>query len=217
MSIDNTYDPHNPHHTNPEDDDYGLPESEYDPVARPEENTYYEPEEETYTPPRREIEVKQEESNSNAAVWIVLVVLLLIAGGAIWYFMFNDNEPPVVEAPPKVEQPAEPEVTYTEPVEAPVEEEPEQTWVQPAQGSLSTINSPTGGYHIIVGSFIDSDMAYDYGKKLEAQGMNASVIAPSGDRKFYRLAVQSGSFSDLNDKLAELKGTYGDNIWIVKY
>lgn len=221
MSADNnTYDPNNPNYNQPEDDDFGLPEAEYDPIARPQPEA--EPEEavEPTPPPRQEIDVKQDEGGSNAAIWIVLVILLLAAGGAIWYFVFNEAEPaPVAETtppPPVEESTLEPVETFEE--EADEEPAPE-SWTQetPAQGSLTTINSPTGSYHIIVGSFIDSDMAYDYGKKLSAQGMNASVIEPSGDRKFYRLAVTSGSFPDLNAKLPELKSTYGENIWIVKY
>jgi hypothetical protein len=216
MSSDNKYDPHNPNYNQPEDDDYGLPEAEYDPIARP-QPVEEEPVAATPPPPRREIEVKKKDSSS-AGLWITLIILLALVGVAVWLFLFNDPEPaeqPIAEQP-KVEQPVEPEpepITYEEPVE----ESPDAWENNTAQGSLSTISSPTGGYHIIVGSFIDSDMAYDYGKKLEAEGMKASVIEPSGDRKFYRLAVSSGNFTDLNTKLPELKSRYGDNIWIVKY
>ncbi|MBW3544364.1 MAG: SPOR domain-containing protein, partial [Bacteroidetes bacterium] len=99
---------------------------------------------------------------------------------------------------------------------APVEE----SWrpAPPKEGSVTAITARTGRYYVVVGSFIDGDMAGDYAKKLAAAGRQVTLIEPSGNRKFYRLGIMdAGSFGEASAQLDDLKSTFGQEIWVYKY
>lgn len=199
-----------------QDNDYGLPEAEFSPIdhQQPEPSPEEQP---AYVPPVQE-EAPQQRS-SNSAVWIALVVVVVLAA-AILYFFLNDDfsKEDEVAAKPKVEEPV------SEPI---VEEEPiaEEEWntepvapAEPQTGTVTTLNSRTGRYYTIVGSFIDGDLARDYAQQLADKGVNATIIEPSGNRKFYRLGVaDANALADLETRLPEFKAEYGENVWIVKY
>ncbi len=88
----------------------------------------------------------------------------------------------------------------------------------PEKGIITKVNTPRGCYYVIVGSFIDDDLASDYANRLATQGANITIIAPAPGKYFYSVAVdQADSFDDANKKLKELKDTYGPDIWVMKY
>lgn len=98
----------------------------------------------------------------------------------------------------------------------------EEEWTEPEpelkEGSVSSLSSRTGRYYMIVGSFVDGDLANDYAKILADKGHEAKIIEPSGTRKFYRLSVKDAeSIADLNAELDAMRAKYGENVWIVKY
>lgn len=194
-----------------QDEEYGLPEADYSPLEQ-EQPEAVEPEP---IHSKRAIDLKPEQKQSYAGLWVALIVLVAVAGFAVYYFIFNQTEevvtPVVVEAPAPVVAP-EPEVVE----EAPVVEE--WTPAAPKEGSVTTISEKTGRYYVVVGSFIDGDMAGDYAQKLAADGSEVTLIEPTGDRKFYRLGIAGGeTFEDVATQLDNLKSTFGQDIWIVRY
>jgi SPOR domain len=88
----------------------------------------------------------------------------------------------------------------------------------PQKGTITKIIAPQGYYYVVVGSFIDSDLASDYANRLAQQGVNVMLIAPPQGQYFFRVAVEQGStFYKTNKKAVALKGKYGMDIWVIKY
>jgi hypothetical protein len=195
-----------------QDEEYGLPQAEYSPIAEEEIIAEYE---EPVQPSRSRVSEPAPQSRTTWPLWLGAIVLLGLAGFSLYFFVFAQEEvpvtPPVVE---RVEQ--EPEPIFEEP--EPVMEAEEWVPSKPESGEITTISGRTGRYYVIVGSFIDSDMAADYAVKLSKQGNSVTIIEPTGNRKFYRLAVKDGeSFDELNDELDTFKSTFGQDIWVVRY
>lgn len=196
-----------------QDDEYGLPEAEYSPLEQEQPVAAQEPYRQ-----KREIDLQPQESSSSWPIWTGLIILLAVAGFSLYYFVFNTPEeeiavPVAVTQPQEPVQEAEPEVA--EPV-APVEES--WTPTAPKEGSITAISARTGRYYVVVGSFIDGDMAGDYAKKLAAEGRQVTLIEPSGNRKFYRLGIMdAASFDEASAQLDDLKNTFGQEIWVYKY
>ena len=195
------------------DNDYGLPEAEYSPIER--EQPVIHDDNVSFATSSRE----EEEPQQKKATWPLWVILALIVGLAsvfIFFFIFDETEneeiaqKPVQETVVIEEEP--------EPVEQPAEEEWEPVAPEPQEGSVSTVSSRTGNYYLIVGSFIDGDLAKDYGQKLAKEGISSKIIEPSGTRKFYRLSVKDAeSVEALNNDLESMRSKFGENVWIVKY
>lgn len=153
-----------------------------------------------------------EEGGSNAGLIIFLILLVLILGGAaVWYFYFRTPDlPPPPPPKPKVEVV---DTTHVEP-EPIIVDDPSKT----VPGEVTQLSSPTGRYYVIIASFIDDDLAMDYGKKLAKQGVGTSLLYPKSEKGFYRLAV--ADFTSLKEatlKSEELKSTYGNDVWVIRY
>ena len=202
--------------TSGSDNEYGLPEAEYSPIQREQPQTY---EEHVASEQMQESEEQPQQKNSSAPMWIALGVILLLAGVFVYFFAFDDPDQSeqLTSAPV---QPTETTIIEEEPpvAAAPVEEEAWEAEPEVKTGTVSTINSRTGRYYMIVGSFIDGDLANDYASNLAKEGYEAKIIEPSGTRKFYRLSVKDAeSIADLNPELEGMRAKYGENVWIVKY
>ncbi len=150
--------------------------------------------------------------------WIIFGVLLLIAIiiGVFWW-MNRDTTPKetvkTITPQPVVEEPVEEEV-ITEVIEEP--EPVKETTTQDA--GVFEINEPTGRYQVIIASSIDVDLVRDYANKLAQQGMTCNILAPQGNKKFHRLSVANyASLNDATIKAEELKSTFGENVWVIRY
>ena len=86
------------------------------------------------------------------------------------------------------------------------------------QGTITKINTPQGCYHVVVGSFIDEDLALDQANRLAQQGVNVTIIAPSKGQLFSRLAIEpKPTYTEAHEKAETLKAAYGTDIWVMKY
>ncbi len=89
---------------------------------------------------------------------------------------------------------------------------------KPDRGTMTRINTPRGCYYVVVGSFIDDDLALDYANKLAQQGVDVMLIAPPQGQYYFRIAIkQANTFRDAHEKAEVLKATYGTDIWVMKY
>jgi hypothetical protein len=89
---------------------------------------------------------------------------------------------------------------------------------KPQRGTITRINTPQSCYYVIVGSFIDDDLASDYANKLAQQGVDIMLIAPPKGQYYFRIAItRADTFRDAHKKAEVLKATYGTGIWVMKY
>jgi hypothetical protein len=90
--------------------------------------------------------------------------------------------------------------------------------VEPRRGIVTSINTPRGHYYVVVGSFIDDDLAADYANRLAQQGVDVMLIAPPQGQYYFRVAIeQKNTLRGAREELKALKATYGADIWILKY
>lgn len=203
------------------DNEYGLPEVEFHPIER---EPSYEPEETAAFDNAASIRDRHEDEPEQKSSYLPMVLILggiiLLAGVLVYFFVFDNGSqqeqltqrpqeaaPVVYEEEEVEEEPFVADDWGTAEAEAPV-----------AEGSVSNISQRTGRYYVIVGSFIDSDLASDFANRLAKDGQQAKIIEPSGTQKFYRLSVNDAESIDaLLANMDNMKAKYGENIWIVKY
>jgi hypothetical protein len=196
-------------------DDFGLPEAEYRPLDREDE-----------TPPQfeqsRYYQDEEENSKSKGLLIFGLISLILIGGLCIYLFLFGgmdqvsgwfaDEPEPATYVEPEPEP---------EPIPEPEEEvapEPEVNPLAP-YSDITTISGPTGRSYIVIGSFVDADLAMDFGNKMMAQGVGVKIIAPTGRAPLmHRVAVADfADFSKAMSEVEKFRNSYGDNSWVLKY
>ena len=152
--------------------------------------------------------------SSAAPAIIISVIVIVVVAFLVYWFLFRKppvKKPVIIEKPDTTAVQPKPDTVVTKPVE--VAPPPE-----PTTGQIDTIVSRTGRYYVVISASIDDDLAMDYAKKLSAQGVSCKVLG-SADKKGYH-QVSVADFDNRQEALAkadELRGTYGDNIWVMKY
>jgi cell division septation protein DedD len=173
-----------------------------------------------YVPPKPE---------SNAPRIIAALVITILVSGAIWYFAFYRPQK-AAEEKAQQEQLAKEEAAKRAAAEKKAAEEAKLKAEQEANAAadadeaaskeavFATISEPTGRYYIVVGSFIDADMAADLGNKLKAEGVSSTLLTPKGSKKFNRLTLGNyGSWDEAQTEANKLKGEYGEGLWVLKF
>ncbi len=204
---------------------FGLPEVTMKPLA-----------EATPKPPvQRNPRRPQKKSNAPLIIGLFLGTVAIVA--AIWWYTHKDKTEDVVADSDAVEEVIDDatsdeveDITYDADavIEEKTTEEVSTTEDRVAatsstnsyrkRGRITNVTSRTGRAYIIAGSFIDVDLANDYGKKLARSGVNTKLISPEGDNKFFRLSVADyGSIAAAARNLDRLKTVYGDNLWVIKH
>ncbi|UII19207.1 SPOR domain-containing protein [Fulvivirga ligni] len=202
------------------------------------ETVYYEPESDenayesekeqeyvpgSYTPPK---------DNSVVPKVLGVLVVVLLAAIAIWFFVFeqpkNDQaesdalraKADSVEQAQLAEKQREAErIAQEEAARRAAEEQAAaEAAAKPKIGAIETISSRTGRYYVVVASAIDGDLAMDHAKKLSKAGSDVAIIKPFGKSKFHRVAIGStDSWAEAQNNANDLKGEYGDGVWVIKY
>ncbi len=227
------------------DDNFGLPEIEYEPLDRAEqpesvvnepvrlhqspiENTYtetqsqviHDPVTNTYKPYNDEPE---EKSVFPKVAGIILV--LLLAAGATWYFAYyrpaKQAEKALIEQKRKEAEKLEQEKLAEE--QRAIEERRRAEELAaanaiPKEGVIEILSERTRRYYVVVASSIDGDLIMDYAKKLSTKGVSSKIIPPYGKIKFSRLTLAEGdTYADTQQLADAMKGEYGDALWVIKY
>ncbi|MEM8895105.1 MAG: SPOR domain-containing protein [Bacteroidota bacterium] len=120
------------------------------------------------------------------------------------------------EAKPK------PKPAAAKPKPKPVAARPKPASTQPAYsgdpGDFQVLPERTGRSYVIIASFFDEDMATDYSEELSSNGVSTSIIPPFKDSKFYRVAIaEFATYGDAAGALSQFRGTYGDDVWALRY
>jgi hypothetical protein len=216
-------DPSNKEDPSNEDEDFGLPKVNYNPVG-PEK---HEPEEEPVIPASNTGKIKNtdksrrstESSKGNGFLIVLLLFIIALGFGSLYYFGYLDSNSGEVTAPGSppalsedvsaTPQPAETD----ENINTNVEREPSENVLSEIRGRAAAPR-----YFVVVGSFIDDDLAKDYSSKLNKSGKPTFLIHPYGDIAYYRLAV--AQYDNVKQALAMMEdqqGNYEENLWVLKY
>ena len=113
-----------------------------------------------------------------------------------------------------------------EPVIEPVIEEVIKEVLEPevpesipkAIGAISEISQPLDKYYLIVASFLDNDLAFDYAEKLILSGSNVIIILDFHVRYFTRVALlEYETLDKANVGLDKYKNEFDEQLWVLKY
>ena len=159
--------------------------------------------------------------NFGRIVVIGSIVITIIA--AVFYIFYDGmgalgGEGHVAESETPVEQTPEPE---PEPIQEEPEPEPEPVVESPTPapaGEITQLEAQTGKSYVVIGSFVDDDLAMDWARKLAADGESPIIIPPFGNYIFFRVAIaEFDSFDAANNNLGNYSDKFGTNIWALRY
>lgn len=210
-------------------DDFGLPKSEYEPIEREGDDVPPVFDEPTYYTE----ETEEEEEKSYEGIIIASIIgALVIVGLVVYLFAFDgkdqvaswfgeEEETPRLTSTPVTEPDPEPAVVYKNPEPEPMPEEvvPETPTTMGAYTNIEAITAPTGRSYIIIGSFVDADLAQDFGERLMKDGTGIRILSPTQRAPLlHRVAV--ADFDSFNEALAQVgdyKLNFGESAWVLKY
>ena len=104
-------------------------------------------------------------------------------------------------------------------------------------GVISEISQPLDKYYLIVASFLDNDLAFDYAEKLILSGSNVIIIPPFSTSKLTRVALEYETLDNKiffiptrriflkvvddeivsNIGLDKYKDEFDEQLWVLKY
>lgn len=182
----------------------------------------------TYVPGSYAEKAREQKSNSGKIVGII-VVLLLIGGGVLWYFMYfrpeqvaaeKAKQEQIVADKAKKEEDRIAKEKAEEEARLRAEEERLQALedAKPKIGTIEEISERTRRYYVVVSSGLDGDLGMDYAKKEVNNGTNIKLLSPLGTNKFYRVTVADhDTWAAAENAANDLKSTFGEDIWVLKY
>ena len=211
-------------------EDFGLQQQEYEPLERAEEDAPLAFAEPTYH------EEEEEESNREGLIVAAIIGFLVLVGLAVYIFGFGGKgqiaawfgedqteQPQQLTASPKAEEevslePDSEPVYEPEPVASQEETVPETLATVGAYDNIEAITAPTGRSYIVVGSFVDEDLARDFGNQLLEGGTGIRILGPTDQAPLlHRVAVADfDTFGEASAQIGEYTLTYGD-AWVLKY
>jgi hypothetical protein len=160
--------------------------------------------------------------------YLMLILLFATVIGIALLNMTEDpkltikmEQPLLVEAEVKKEVKKEiiPEPVIEEVIEPEVKTDPpELKSVLQAIGAISVKGQPLDKYYLIVASFLDNDLAFDYAEKLILSGSNVIIIPPFSTSKLTRVALlEYETLEKANIGLDKYKDEFDDKLWVLKY
>ena len=85
-------------------------------------------------------------------------------------------------------------------------------------GVISEISQPLNKYYLVVASFLDNDLAFDYAEKLILSGSNVTIIPPFSTSKFTRVALlEHETLDKVKIGLDKYKDEFDEQLWVLKY
>ena len=161
--------------------------------------------------------------------YLMLLLLFATVIGIALLNMTKDPKPTIkMEQPLLVEAEVKKEVKkeiIPEPVIEPEVIEPEVKTDPPelksvlqAIGAISVKGQPLDKYYLIVASFLDNDLAFDYAEKLILSGSNVIIIPPFSTSKLTRVALlEYETLDKANIGLDKYKDEFDEQLWVLKY
>lgn len=218
-------DPSNKNDPSNGDEDFGLPKVKFTPIG-PEKKV---PLEETSAPETKAGGTAQkdnltEKTNSDTEEkkgngFLIILLLLIVAFGLGSLYYFGVFEPNQIQTQTDIPTPTE----TAPPVPQVVEAEDTANGISEPEAMENVLTEITGRsasprYFVVVGSFIDDDLAKDYSTKLNKSGNPTFLIHPYGEKAFYRLAVaQYDNVTQALEVMEDQQGNFEENLWVLKY
>lgn len=231
------------------DDTFGLPEIEYEPIKRDEEEPKQETPQESQAveelqpvePEPAETSYQQEEHKYDysyheekaSPVWpkalLIVLIIVVLVGGGLWLFLKYLPDKKEAEtraslelakrnAREKRDLAIQDSLKQVEARNRRIADSLAQANATPTPGTIEQLTERTRRYYVVIASAIDDDLIMDHAQRLSAGGASPKIIPPFGKSKFYRLAVDvADTFADAQTKADELKATYGDAVWVLRY
>ena len=112
-----------------------------------------------------------------------------------------------------------PEPVIEEVIEPEVKTDPPELESAPkAIGAISEISQPLDKYYLIVASFLDNDLAFDYAEKLILSESDVIIILDFHVRYFTRVALlEYETLDKANVGLDKYKDEFDEQLWVLKY
>jgi len=112
-----------------------------------------------------------------------------------------------------------PEPVIEEVIESEVKTDPPELESVPKTiGVISEICRPLDKYYLVVASFLDNDLAFDYAEKLILSGSNVIIILDFHVRYFTRVALlEYETLDKANVGLDKYKDEFDEQLWVLKY
>ncbi len=170
---------------------------------------------------------EEKKSSPVGAIVIGILIVLVLAAGGYWLFVMPEQD----------REKAQIALAQREADEKKREEERNAAQLREQQlaeerriadslanamalkeGVVETLSERTGRYYVVIASAIDDDLLMDNAQKLSKNGAHVRIIPPFRNVQFFRLAIEDGdTFADAQSKADNLKGEYGDGVWVIKY
>ncbi len=181
-----------------EDSDFGLPQTQFKPTAR------------------------------GRIKWIrmamigIITVLIIFLGAFYWVFYHSPNVPSAeksfISEEPKVEVTGDDVACVDDGEDVKVSSPPPYLATMPEKRTVQKTSAPQGKYYVVVGSYIDEDLASDHANLLAKQGFDVVLIVPTLGKHFHHVAIDRvASFYKAKEKTEELLTKHGKSAWIMKY
>lgn len=203
-----------------------------------EEQMDFEPAEEASLPSNYKPYTAEDGQSGNFTKVIVIGAVAFVLVGFILLWFFNQGGGQEGEEVAKVENvkkkttkkipiakkktTKKPAATTKKPAAKPAKKASAKPKAKPAEsanpGEILAITDKSGRSYVIVGSFIDEDLAMDYAKDLSSKGNGVKIIHPFGDSRRYRVSIADfGSYQDAAGQLNTYKSAFGEQVWALKH
>ncbi len=231
---DSEDDQENDDKANGAEENFGLPDIEFKPLAEPVEAMPQSASVESSTtgsqesvPPADSFDayaVDDAKSKAPIILTVVIVLVVAIAGYLIYNFVYIPRAAEKAkqellakqEAQRKLDEAAR--LAKEKAAQEQRQREEALANAKPAVGTIEILSGRTKRYYVVVTSDIDDDLLMDYANKLSSTGVSTKVIPPFGGKKFHRLAIADFETFALAQTNAEAsKATYGSGVWVIKY
>ena len=181
-----------------EDSDFGLPQTQFKPTARG-RNKWI-----------------------SMAMIGISIVLIIGSGAFYWVFYHSPNVPSAgksfISEETKVEVTKDDIACVDDGEDVKVSSPPSYFATIPEKRTVQKISAPQGDYYVVVGSYIDEDLASDHANLLAKQGFDVVLIFPTPGKHFHHVAIdRAASFCKAKEKTEELLAKHGKSAWIMKY
>ena len=194
-------------------------------------------------------------------LFYIVLIVLAVAGGVFWYFNKDQNDLDInddgkvdvadlkeatknvskgikAEVKKEVKKEIIPEPVIEEVIEPEVKTDPPELESAPKViGAISEISQPLDKYYLIVASFLDNDLAFDYAEKLILSESNVIIIQPFSTTKFTKVALEYETLDNkiffirtrriflkvvddeiiANIGLDKYKDEFDEQLWVLKY
>lgn len=226
---------------NDSEDNFGLPDIEYKPLAEQEGDqpkaeeseepaasssseetkSTYQPGSYTYTPP-------EEKSKTPIVIGIVIAIVVVVAGFLIYQYVYKPAQEKARQEELARKKAQDDEAARKRAEQerlAAIEAENKRKAdsiaaanAKPPEGAIQMLSEQTRRYYVVVSSAIDDDLVMDYAKKLSAKGVSTKIIPPFGKTKFFRLTIGDyETYAIAQNNADQAKDTYGPKVWVVRY